>query len=105
MTVESDADRLAFLADFGVSVSWTPVGGSAASLTAIFDNGAGTRSQYAEDIAAQSNAASLTVRESDMPAGAASGDAVSIAGTAYLVRTILPDGTGMAEVQLERDAG
>lgn len=104
MSVETDADRLGVLSDFGLPVSWTPAaGGAAAALSALFDNATHTQARFAEDPAAIVTEATLTVRASDLPVGAAVGDAVTAEGTAYRVRTILPDGTGLAAVHLERD--
>ena len=38
MAVESAADRLAMLADFGQSITYTAQGGSPSTITGIFDN-------------------------------------------------------------------
>ena len=38
MAVETNDDRTALLADFGVSATYTPTGGSASTITGIFDN-------------------------------------------------------------------
>ena len=39
----------------------------------------------------------------DLPSGATSGDAITIDGTAYTVRVIQPEGTGVTTVVLEKD--
>lgn len=101
MSVESAADRAGFLADWGVSVSWV-VGVTASTLTGILH--AGTVRVAADDGADILNArASLQVRSADVPASAGAGDAVAIAGTDYLVKSIEPDGTGMSVVLLEEE--
>ena len=38
MPVETAADQIAILADFGESASYTPVGGTLTTITGIFDN-------------------------------------------------------------------
>lgn len=93
------------LADFGIAVSWTPAGGSAATLTALFDNAARIEADYAEAGGYVAEEATLTLREADIPAGAAKDDAVTVDSAAYLVKAILPDGTGLANVTLEKDLG
>lgn len=100
MSVESAADRLAFLADFGVSASWT-VGVTSTTLTGILH--AGTVRIAADDGADVLNIrASLQVRSADVPGGAGEGDAVSLSAVAYTVKSIEPDGTGMTVVLLEQ---
>ena len=37
MAVETDVERAIMLADFGESVTYTPSGGSASTITGIFD--------------------------------------------------------------------
>ncbi len=104
MSVESADDRTTMLADFGAAVSWTPAGGAPAGLTGLFDNATHLQSRYADDLPVVATEATLTIRASDLPAGAALDDAVSVGGVAYLVRSIMPDGTGLVAVHLEKDA-
>lgn len=101
MTVESAADRAAFLADFGVVVTWTR-SGTPSTLTAIFDRpailvDAGEQTLIDRD-------ASLICREADLPSGAAEGDPIAVAGetVTFLCQAIRPDGQGMASVDLRR---
>lgn len=101
MSVESAADRAAFLADWGVGVSWV-VGVNTSTLTGILH--AGTVRVEGEDGNGVLNArASLQVRSADVPSGGGYGDAVTIEAVAYSVKSIEPDGTGMTVVLLEEE--
>lgn len=101
MPVESAADRAVFVNndEFGTTITW-----NGATLAALFDNPTimiGT----ADGPDIQTREVSLIVVEADLPPAAAADDPVTINGTAYLARSIAPDGTGMALVRLERDDG
>ena len=39
----------------------------------------------------------------DLPSGAAAGDAITVDGTAYTVRVIQPEGTGVTTLVLEKN--
>lgn len=101
MTVETAADRLAFLADFGTTATYTKASGGASSVKGIFDN-----EFYAADtgagVAFVSAQPRFMVRSADMPTGADYGDGIAIDGISYTVRTIQPDGTGMTTLLLEK---
>lgn len=101
MTVESAADRAAILEDFGSVVTWT-VGATASTLTAIFDRP--SIAVEMADMAIIDRDASLKCIEDDIPAGAAAGDAVAVAGVAqaYKVQAIRVDGQGMAVIDLKK---
>lgn len=91
MTVETDADRLAFLTDFGEDVT---VGGS--SFTAILDR------EYVEAGGVSGYAPVLTCRQADHESvSLAAGDAATIDGADYIVREIHDDGTGMSQIIME----
>jgi hypothetical protein len=47
--------------------------------------------------------ASIYLHYADLPDGAASGDAITIDGTAYTVRVIQPEGTGVTTLALEKN--
>lgn len=103
MAVESAADRAVFLSvdDFGTAVTYTPAGGSAASINGVFDSDfvevdAGGAVSFAQ------NQAQLTCRTADV-SSAAEGDAVTISGTDYTVRVVQDDGTGFTVMVLEKD--
>lgn len=91
MAVETDADRAAYLADFGVTAIY---GGS--SFTVIYDRpyvDTGDMAGYAPE--AMARTADVT------SAGVEVGEAITIDGTAFTVRRIEPDGTGMTVLGLE----
>ncbi len=104
MAIEDAADRALFLDadEFGVEGTYTKSGQAAATLSGIFDR---------ESIAVALGAAldlddtdpQFLVAESDLPAGAGHGDAVTIASENWTVKNIQPDGTGMAVIKLEKD--
>ena len=100
MPVETDADRLIMLADFGQSVTYTVQGGSAATITAIFDN------QYLEvdtggEVGFAIQQPRLTCRTSDV-VNCTEGDTFVISGTTYKSRVVQDDGTGITLISLEK---
>ncbi len=104
MTVETAADRAAMLAPFGVPATYTLAGGGSADLVGIADRAFVERASAGSGSGVETREAVLTVAEDDLPAGAAglSGDTVTLAGATWHVRSIEPDGTGFAQVALER---
>ncbi len=83
-------------------MSYTSTGGSASTLNSIFDNeffeidplsGVGVVSAQPRFICATA----------DLPSGAAAGDAITVDSTAYTVRVIQPEGTGVTTLVLEKD--
>lgn len=105
MAIESDADRLAMLADFGGAVRWT-VGAATAELVGLLHKGT-VRMEMDEGPDILNARATLQCRTSDVPAGAAMGnglvftDPLTEADENYVVKSIEPDGTGMSIVLLE----
>ncbi len=101
MSVETDADRLAMIADFGVTISWTVGAATTTGIVALFDGG--TIPQLTQDgVDTLNTRATLTLREADLPAGAgAADDTVVVAGVSYHPKAVMPDGQGMAVVTLE----
>lgn len=99
MAVETADDRLILLADFGVVALYTPVDGSQVSITAIFDN------QY-EAVDAGGGVAfamqqpKILCRSADV-SGVSEGAGIVIGGASYIVRVVMPDGTGITELMLE----
>lgn len=101
MAVESATDRAIFVDvdDFGTAASYTPAGGSASTVNGIFDNdfievetGAGV------GVALQQPR--FHCRTADV-SSAAEGDSITINSTAYTVRIVQDDGTGMTVLVLE----
>ena len=104
MPVEVLADRRIFIADFGVSCTGTLIGGGSVTFTAIFD------AQHAlEDaggfVAFSVDQPRLTCVSSDI-LSLAEGDTVSVpvdgVDTDYTIRVVMPDGTGVTELALEK---
>lgn len=99
MAVETADDRLIMLADFGVSATFTPVGGSASNITVIFDN-----NYEAVDtgggVAFAMQQPRVTCRSSDVT-GVSEGATMVIESVNYIVRVVMPDGTGITELMLE----
>ena len=97
--VETASDRLIMLSDFGEDVVFTPVGGNASTIKAIFDN------VYQSVEAGGTVGFALTqpkimVRTTDVPS-IAEGDNINLRSTDFTVRVVMQDGTGMTEIGLE----
>lgn len=101
MAVESAADRLAFLDpdDFGEEITWTV--GAVSSALDVVANAGTLRIEGMDSPSALNTQATLYCREADVPAGGAEGDSVTFRSVAHTVKSIEPDGTGMAIVRLE----
>lgn len=104
MPVEVLADRRIFIADFGVSCTGTLTGGGSVTFTAIYD------AQHAlEDaggfVAFSVDQPRLTCITADLST-LDQGDTVTVPvnGTDvdYTIRVMMPDGTGMTELALEK---
>jgi hypothetical protein len=103
MSVESAADRAIFfdVDDFGTAASYTPSGGSAATVNGIFDN------DFIEVDAGGGVGVALQqprfhCRTADV-SSAAEGDALVVSGVNYTIRIVQDDGTGMTMLVLEKD--
>ena len=97
--VESATDRSLLLADFGEAATWTPTGGSAATLTALFQK----EHEEVDTGGAVSIVMShprVTCRTADVSTDA-EGDTFAIGGVPYTVRVVMTDGTGMTQLVLE----
>ena len=97
--VETATDRSLLLADFGEAATWTPSGGSAATLTALL-------SKEHEEVDTGGTVSivmshpRVTCRTADVST-AAEGDSFAIGGVTYTVRVVMTDGTGMTQLVLE----
>ncbi len=100
MAVETAADRLIMLTDFGQTVSYTPSGGSAGDVTAIVDNDY-EAVDVGGSVAFAIQRPRLTARTADI-SSAAEGDTVSYDGNNYIVRVVMADGTGITELLIEK---
>lgn len=91
MAIESDTDRLALLADFGVTATY-----GSTSFTVLFER------PYAEVRGVATTIPAAVARSSDVvAAGVAWGGSIVVYGTNYTVRGIEPDGTGFSQFTLE----
>ena len=101
MPVEFAADRSIFLADFGVVATYQPEFGPSKSITVIFDN------EYfdvdpAGSVTFATQQPKILARDEDI-VGIKEGDEITINATPYVIRVVMPDGTGMTEIMLEKD--
>ena len=97
--VETATDRSLLLADFGEAGTWTPSGGSAATLTALLSK------EHEEvdtggAVSIDMSHPRVTCRTVDVST-AAEGDTFAIGGVTYTVRVVMTDGTGMTQLVLE----
>lgn len=100
MPVETADDRLAMLADFGETATYTPVGGSAVSITGIFDN-AYEAVNAGGTVPVAITQPHFVCRTADVPS-ADDGDSIVIRSVTYIVRVVMSDGTGITDLMLER---
>ena len=103
MPVESEADRASFLNsdEFGDGATYTPVTGSPATFTGIFD--APHTAIDIGEISVSDRRPTFLCRASDVPAGAKggnAGDTLLVDGTTYRVIDLEPDGQGMTRIVL-----
>jgi len=91
MAIEDATDRAAFFdpEEFGVAAT---IGGG--TVNGIFDNG------YVAELDVESTRPTFTCATADVST-VAHGDSITISGTAYTVRGIEPDGTGVTTLVLE----
>ena len=101
MAIETD-DTLAFFFttnDFGTDATSTLAGGSPSAIVGVFANpylgaDAGGMVEFS------ATSPTFTARDADFP-GVSHGDTLVIGGTSYLIREVMPDGTGITTVMLE----
>lgn len=93
------ADIIFMLNDFGVTVTYTK-GGESSDITVIFDNtyeaidvGGGVPFAMAQP--------RFYARTSDLPL-AQDGDIITLDAVNYIIRLVMPDGTGVTELQVEK---
>ena len=100
MAIETDAMRLQYLKDFGVSDATyrDTSAGISATIYALL------RKEYLEEVAGgevgvESSAPFALVRTSDVP-NVVQGDQITINGTTYTIWAVEPDGEGMTDLRL-----
>lgn len=100
MALETENDQLGFLdtETHGLTVSYTPLGGSAISIKAIVND------EYfgidGESVDIEGKQVLLTCRTADAP-NAAHNDTFAFESNNYVVVNVRPDGTGFTEMVLE----
>jgi hypothetical protein len=104
MSVETLADRRVMIRDFGIDVSYIPLSGGRATFKGIFDN-----EHSLEDIGGsvafsvvQPRLTCVTADVKDVVEGDKITFPVDNVTTEYVVRVAMPDGTGITELQLEK---
>jgi hypothetical protein len=103
MAVETATELEVFFSadDFGVTATYTPLGGSSSSVKGIYDH-----EFYEADAGGTVGFAIeqpiFTCRTSDV-VNAAEGDAIVINSTNYTIRVVRDDGTGVTVLALEED--
>ncbi|MFP6704707.1 MAG: hypothetical protein VCE75_01385 [Alphaproteobacteria bacterium] len=104
MAIEGATERAVFFDtdDFATASSYTPSGGSASTVNGIFDN-ENFEVDPLSGVGVVSAQARFACTMADLPSGAVSGDAFTIDGTAYTVRVIQPEGTGITTLVLEKN--
>tara|TARA_S200002703_G_C3794278_1_gene245195 strand:+ start:2141 stop:2452 length:312 start_codon:yes stop_codon:yes gene_type:complete len=102
VAVETDTERAVFFSsdDFGVTATYTPSGGAAASITGIFDDEF-EPIEAGGFVPVASTAPIFHCKTSDVSA-AAEGDALTVNSTSYIIRVVMNDGTGTTMLQLEK---
>ena len=103
MAIESDTERTVFLAtsDFAQAATYTPSGGSGASINGVFDNGDGLV-DLGGRVGVTSGDPQFVCCTSDV-FSAAEGDALVTGSVNYTIRDVIDDGTGMTTLRLEPD--
>lgn len=102
MPVESAADRAVFVngADFGETILWT-VGETDPIAISVVGQAGSLMIDTLDGPDIQGREATVTLVEADIPIGADQGDPVLFRAGHFVVKSIEPDGTGMANVRLE----
>lgn len=102
MAVETDTERAVFFDtdDFAVSATYTPAGGSASTISGIFDDEY-EPIEVGGFVPVASSSPVFQCKTSDV-SSAAEGDALTVNSTSYLIRTVMDDGTGTTMLQLEK---
>jgi len=101
MAIEGGTERAIFFStsDFGDAATYTPSGGSAATVNGVFDKDY-SLADLGGSVAIGSNDPRFVCRTSDV-SSAASGDQLVVRSVTYTVRTVEDDGTGITTLILE----
>jgi hypothetical protein len=99
MPVETADDRAILLNDFGVDATYTHNGDSS-EIKGILDNEF-EEVEIGGSVPFAMQRPRFHCRTNDV-IDAVNGDTLVIGGITYYVRVVMPDGTGMTEIQLEK---
>ena len=101
MAIEGDTERAIFFStsDFGDAATYTPSGGSAATVNGIFSKDY-SLADLGGSISIGSNDPRFICRTTDV-SSAASGDQLVVRSVTYTVRQVEDDGTGITTLILE----
>ncbi len=99
-SLESDSRRLKQLTRLGEDVVYTPNGGAAVTIKAIFEADRET-SEVIGGVEAVGYKPVAECRTSDL-IGTVRGGTIVVNSDTYTIRTVLPDGTGMTDLILEK---
>lgn len=102
MPVESASDRAVFFsgADFGETILWTVGDLDPVGINVLGQNGS-LMIDTEDGPSIQGQEATVTMVEADLPLGADRDDGILFRARHYVVKSIEPDGTGLAIVRLE----
>ena len=103
MAVETASELAVFFDtdDFGVAATYTPSGGSPATVNGIFDN-AFFEVQSGGEVSIAMEQPTFVCRTSEVP-NATEGDALTVNTVAHTVRVVQVDGVGTTTLILEQD--
>ena len=101
MAIEGDTERAVFFAtgDFSVASTYTPSGGSAATVNGMFDKNY-SFADLGGAVGVGSNDPRFVCRTVDV-SSAANGDTIVVSAVTYTVRNVEADGTGITPLVLE----
>jgi hypothetical protein len=98
MSMFYDSDQDVFFEDFSRSVKYTPTGGEASTIDALYD-APGSVIAMPGGVGIQVVSPQVIVKDSDIP-NILMGDTVVVGSTTYYVRGITPDGEGFTTLVL-----
>lgn len=101
MAIEGDTERAIFFStsDFADAGTYTPSGGSAATVNGIFDKDFNL-ADFGASVGIATNNPRFVCATSDV-SSAASGDQLVVRSVTYTVRSVEDDGTGITTLVLE----
>ena len=99
LPLASDLADILSIDEFAVAATYTPSGGSAATVNGVFDNET-VPVEAGGFVPVHEEQPRFTCRTADV-SGVSDGDAIVINGVSYTIRAWVHDGTGVTVLQLE----